>query len=117
MMRILLNILLLLSVSVGTVWAEEKEADQKKGKTKPVQEAPKVERGYVPRAEISIIEGENRLVKEYRINGELRAIKVTPTNGFPPYYLIDRNGDGQFQRLGPDMAEDVVVPNWILIEW
>jgi len=95
--------------------AEQKSAT--KEKKKPVQEAPKVEKGYVPKAEITIIEGENRLVKEYRINGQLRAIKVTPSNGFPAYYLIDREGTGQFQKIGPDMGEKIVVPNWILLEW
>lgn len=101
---------------VGLSSAEEQKAESAE-KKKPVQEAPKVERGYVPKAEITIIEGENRLVKEYRINGQLRAIKVTPSNGFPAYYLIDREGTGQFQRIGPDMGENIVVPNWILIEW
>ena len=92
-------------------------AGEQSDKKKPVQEAPKVQKGYVPRAEITIVEGVDTLVKEYRINGQLRAIKVTPKNGFPPYYLIDREGTGQFIKMGPDMGEDVIVPNWILIEW
>lgn len=109
---ILLTTIFLFNVSSA---AEQKAAaDDKK---KPVQEAPKVEKGYVPKAEITIIEGEDRLVKEYRINGQLRAIKVTPSNGFPAYYLIDREGSGQFQKIGPDMGEKIVAPNWIVIEW
>lgn len=103
-------------LSVGLCSAEQ-QTTESSDKKKPVQEAPKVEPGYVPKAEITIIEGENRLVKEYRINGQLRAVKVTPSNGFPAYYLIDREGTGQFQRLGPDMGENIVVPNWIVIEW
>ena len=98
------------------VHAGEQKAAEKKSK-KPVQEAPKVQRGYVPKADITITEGKDRLIKEYRINGELRAIKVTPTNGFPPYYLIDRDGTGNFFKVGPDMGEEIVIPNWILIEW
>ncbi|MBT8448683.1 MAG: DUF2782 domain-containing protein [Gammaproteobacteria bacterium] len=92
-------------------------AENKTKTKKPVQEAPKVQRGYVPKAEITIVEGEDTLVKEYRINGQLRAIKVTPKSGFPPYYLIDRQGTGEFVKLGPDMGEEMTVPNWILIEW
>ena len=114
-MRTVLIVIMSLLVVMGSVVAQE--AKDTKGKTKPVQDAPKVEKGYVPKPEITIIEGENRLVKEYRINGQVRAIKVTPTNGFPPYYLIDRAGNGEFQKLGPDMGEDVIVPNWIIIEW
>ena len=111
----LLAILLFLSLPLCAESTAKKEAD--KGTKKPVQEAPKVQRGYVPRSDITITEGEDRLIKEYRINGQLRAIKVTPTNGFPPYYLIDREGNGQFFKLGPDMGKEVIVPNWIIIEW
>jgi hypothetical protein len=32
-------------------------------------------------------------VEEYRMNGVLYMVKVTPTVG-PPYYLIDTTGDG-----------------------
>ena len=109
--------LLSLTIAMGTIAAQEQDTNKKTTKTKPVQEAPKVSQAYVPKAEITIVEGENRLVKEYRIDGKLRAIKVTPTNGFPPYYLIDRKGTGEFQKIGPDMGEEITVPNWILIEW
>lgn len=108
----ILFILILSCLSLGLLAAEEKSK-----KTKPVQEAPKVQKGYVPKAEITIIEGTDSLVKEYRINGQLRAIKVTPTGGFPPYYLIDKKGTGDFVKIGPDMGEEITVPNWILIEW
>ena len=116
-MRLVWLLFLSLTIAMSHLVAAEKESVDDKAKKKPVQEAPKVSRGYVPKPEITIVEGENRLVKEYRINGQLRAIKVTPTNGFPPYYLIDGNGNGQFQKVGPDMGEDIIVPNWIIIEW
>ena len=112
MRSLILFIFVLSCLSLGLLAAEDKSK-----KTKPVQEAPKVQKGYVPKAEITIIEGKDSLVKEYRINGQLRAIKVTPQNGFPPYYLIDKEGTGQFVRMGPDMGEDTIVPNWILLEW
>jgi hypothetical protein len=40
--------------------------------------------------------GEDR-VEEYRMNGKLYMIKVTPP-GSRPYYLIDDTGGGQFTR-------------------
>ena len=86
-------------------------------KTKPVQDAPKVKPGYVPRAEITIVENKDSVLKEYHIGGKLRAIKITPKNGMPTYYLIDRKGTGEFIKLGPDMGDQVDVPNWILFEW
>lgn len=109
-------IILLLGITYLT-FAEDSKKAQKSKATKPVQDAPKVQKGYVPKAEITITEGDDRLIKEYRINGKLRAIKVTPQNGFPPYYLIDKEGNGEFYKIGPDMGENIVVPNWILIEW
>jgi len=103
-----------LVLALTTISAAEKEKTKVK---KPVQDAPKVEKGYVPRAEITITEGKEQLVKEYRINGMVRAIKVTPKNGFPAYYLIDHEGNGNFVKLGPDMGKEISVPNWILVEW
>ena len=101
---------------------EKKSAEKKKGqikgkKSQPVQKQPKVQTGYVPRAEITISESKETTFKEYRINGVLRAIKVTPKNGLPPYYLIDEKGDGQFVRIGPDTGPELKVPQWILFEW
>jgi hypothetical protein len=51
-------------------------------------------------------------VEEYRLNGKLYMIKVTPPNG-KPYYLIDQNGDGAMTRsdvTGPRMS----VPQWVI---
>ena len=36
-------------------------------------------------------------VEEFRLNGRLYMVKVTPANG-RPYYLIDNVGRGEFQR-------------------
>jgi hypothetical protein len=41
-------------------------------------------------------EGDTR-VEEYRREGRIYMIKVTPRIG-PPYYLIDNTGDGRFLR-------------------
>ena len=86
-------------------------------KPKPVEDAPKVKPGNVPRPEITITEGKDKMVKEYYIEGQLRAIKVMPKNGFPAYYLIDREGSGKFVKIGPDMGPEQQIPQWILFEW
>jgi hypothetical protein len=97
--------------------SESKKSQIKGKKSEPVQKQPKVQQGFVPRAEITISESKDTTFKEYRIDGVLRAIKVTPKNGFPPYYLIDQKGDGQFVRIGPDTGPELKVPQWILFEW
>ena len=53
-------------------------------------------------------------VEEYRVQGQLHVVKVTPIRG-APYYLVDRNGDG---RLDSSEGEGPVSPvMWKLFEW
>lgn len=53
-------------------------------------------------------------IEEYRVQGQLQVVKVTPKRG-APYYLIDRNGDG---RLDSSEGEGPVSPvMWKLFEW
>ena len=113
----ILNIILLFFVTVSFTTEQNATETESSGKPKPVEKAPKVKPGYVPRPEITITEGKDKLVKEYHIDGKLRAIKVTPKNGFPAYYLIDREGTGEFVKLGPDIGPNQRIPQWILFEW
>ena len=54
------------------------------------------------------------LIEEYRVQGQLQVVKVTPRRG-KTYYLIDRNGDG---RLDSSEGEGPVSPvMWKLFEW
>ncbi len=108
------SIILVLSVSFASSAAEQKSTSSK---TKPVQKPPKVQKGNIARSDITISVSKDSLIKEYRIEGLLRAIKVTPQNGAPAYYLVDREGTGEFIRLGPDMGPELQVPQWILFEW
>ncbi len=89
----------------------------KKSTPQPVQKRPKVQQGERPEPVVTITENKESVIKEYRINGVLRAIKVSPKNGFPPYYLIDKNGTGEFMKVGPDVGTEFQVPQWILFEW
>ena len=45
--------------------------------------------------QVTIIRRGEDKIEEYRINGRLYMIKVTPRIGLP-YYLIDNRGDGTF---------------------
>jgi len=54
------------------------------------------------------------VVEEYRVAGQLRMVKVTPSRG-PAYYLMDENGDG---RLDKSKGEGTVSPvYWKLYGW
>ncbi len=60
--------------------------------------------------DITTRQEEDRTIREYRINGELYAIEVRPDRG-PAYYLVDHDGDGNFERQEGDR---IAVPQWVL---
>lgn len=64
--------------------------------------------------EIRIIRKQGAVIEEYSINGVLYMVKVTPKKG-KPYYLIDQNGDGIFDRR--HRLDDIVVPQWVLFRF
>jgi len=116
-MKLQIMIYIVLIMGTGIVSAFQAEDNKSSSKTIPVEKPPKVKQGNVPQPEITITEGKDRTIKEYYIDGALRAIKIMPNNGFPAYYLIDHKGNGNFVKMGPDMGEDQIVPQWILLEW
>ncbi|MET0893680.1 MAG: DUF2782 domain-containing protein [Pseudoxanthomonas sp.] len=59
-------------------------------------------------------ESNGDVIEEYRVAGQLRMVKVTPSRG-PAYYLMDENGDG---RLDKSKGEGTVSPvYWKLYGW
>ncbi len=67
--------------------------------------------------EVKIIQREDKTVEEYRVNGKLYKIKVIPKVG-PPYYLVDRNGDGSFDTVPVNGPEpQLSIPQWVLFRW
>lgn len=68
----------------------------------------------IPEPEVTITtRGEDRH-EEFRLGGRLYMIKVTPKRG-RPYYLIDRDGKGEFARS--EFAPAVSPPTWVLKEF
>jgi len=55
------------------------------------------------------VAGNGDVIEEYRVNGRLQVVKVTPARG-PVYYLMDSDRDGN-----PD--ENVPAVYWKLFEW
>ena len=59
-------------------------------------------------------EGNGDVVQEYRIAGQLRAIRVTPVHG-PAYTVYDNDGDGRMDKSKDGM--DVSPVYWKLFGW
>lgn len=64
--------------------------------------------------DVTIRQEGNNTVEEYRINGFLYAIKVTPKNG-APYFLVAVDDDGNFTRA--DAPSGMRIPSWKIFEW
>ena len=62
--------------------------------------------------QVTIIKQSELTIEEYRANGRLYMIKVTPKIG-APYYLVDDRGDGRFARQD-SMDSGLRVPRWII---
>ncbi|AXK39265.1 DUF2782 domain-containing protein [Crenobacter cavernae] len=69
-----------------------------------------------PEPEVRIIQKGEQKIEEYRVNGKLYMVKVTPATGVP-YYLVDEDGTGQMQRKEIDPTRRVVIPRWVLMRF
>lgn len=65
--------------------------------------------------EVTITKETEQTVEEYRLNGKLYMIKITPKHGVP-YYLVDDRGDGKFVRQ-ESLDSGLRVPRWIIHEF
>ena len=95
----------------NSAWADQETEVMEKP---PVIPEP-LESGDSIEPDITIIQGDDRTVEEYRVNGQLYMIKVIPDIG-KPYYLMDADGDGNLETKRWELG-DGAVPNWILLEW
>lgn len=65
--------------------------------------------------QVTIVRTETETREEYRSNGKLYMVKVTPVAG-PVYYLIDQVGDGNFVQS--DALDKMVrPPMWTIKSW
>ena len=110
-------IIMLAAVLVIPAVRAQPPADQE---LEPVPAPPDIpepmENGQPIEPEVTIIHKEKETIKEYRINGILYMVKVTPLVG-KPYYLIDRDGDGRLESRRTGIYDDGQVPQWILFSW
>ncbi|MCK9534710.1 MAG: DUF2782 domain-containing protein [Pseudomonas sp.] len=64
--------------------------------------------------DVTIVQKGDKTVEEYRVNGFLYAVKVTPKKG-KPYFLVRADGsEGNFIRADkPEMR----IPSWEIFSW
>ncbi len=107
--RILLMPLLLLAVGLALPLRAETDAA-----AAPPPPAAGGEAGLEP--EVTIIHRGGEMLEEYRINGRLYMIKVTPRKGIP-YFLVDSDGDGNFELRQNELAPEMLIPQWTILRW
>jgi len=61
--------------------------------------------------QITIIKKKGETIEEYRINGQLYMMKVTPEHGVP-YYLQKEDQDGGWVNIGPNPP--LIIPKWTI---
>lgn len=61
--------------------------------------------------QVTIKKRDGETVEEFRLNGRLYMVKITPDSG-PAYYLVDDQGDGKFVRHSFDGG--VRPPMWVI---
>ncbi len=64
--------------------------------------------------EVTIIKKETETIEEYRINGELYMMKITPANGVP-YYLHKEDQNGEWINSGP--IPPMSIPKWTIFRF
>ncbi len=81
----------------------------------PAPPAP-IEDGQEMEPDVTIVQRKDATIEEYRLNGRLYMVKVTPVVG-KPYYLIDNNGDGTMESKISTLTKDPIVPQWVIFSW
>jgi len=108
MRRLLMSLLFALALPAA---AQDRPAN-----LEPVPEPPPPPPGYQPdpalEPQVTIIQRGEDTVEEFRINGRLYMIKVTPPHG-TSYYLVDEKGDGNMARRDPP-GTSLRVPMWVI---
>jgi hypothetical protein len=112
MYKFLKSLLLILSlINWGTSFAEETTILDEI--TPPPSS---YESDYTDEPEITITKDGASTIAEYRINGQLYMLKVTPDGNFPPYYLYKETLGGIWQRVD-GIQEPLIVPQWVVLEF
>ncbi len=64
--------------------------------------------------QVTIVKQKNKKIEEYRINGQLYMVKITPEHG-APYYLHKEAQHGRWIMDGP--LQPTSIPQWVVIDF
>jgi len=109
--------LLLLAFVFTPVWAGAEEPAAKRAAPTDLQPLEEIPPPTISNEEnpdepqITIIKKKGETVEEYRINGQLYMMKVTPEHGVP-YYLHKEDQDGSWVNVGPNPP--ISIPKWTI---
>ena len=106
----------LLACTAMTIQAQTQPPDLQPA-PEPPPLPPKVQSGEVMEPDVRIVRRDQTTVTEYRVNGQLRAIKVQPDGDFAPYYLYDTDGDGSLDQRRSRFDPDLLIPRWVIFSW
>jgi len=121
-MRNLSSLALLLLLPIAGLHAQEftpappppaMETTQEEPPPPPAPEASEEE--AAPEPEVTIIKRPEATIEEFRLNGQLYMVKITPAKGYP-YYLIDTDGDGSFETRRNEL-DNPPVTQWRILHW
>ncbi|NJD24506.1 MAG: DUF2782 domain-containing protein [Betaproteobacteria bacterium] len=107
------RILPLLMLAALPAWAQNKDAQPLPAVPPPPPGMEAFDAALEP--QVTIVRNETETREEYRSNGRLYMVKVTPVAG-PVYYLVDQAGDGNFVQIhGGDKLTSP--PMWTIKSW
>lgn len=82
----------------------------------PPPPPPVMQSGQALEPEVVIRQQGSETIYEYRVEGKLVMVKVQPAAG-PPYYFVDRNGDGVLETRTSDPRHLPDINQWVLFRW
>ena len=113
----LLPIYLLVTLFSWSVFATAPIVDIPKD-LQPLEDIPPpriVDDGALTEApQITIVKKKGETIEEYRINGQLYMMKVTPAHGVP-YYMHKEDQEGGWLMDGP--TQPLSIPKWTLFRF
>jgi len=114
-MKMKFKALQMLALSTMLPWAIASIAVEPPPNLQPLEEfePPTISKDE-QKPEITVIEKEGETVEEYRMNGQLYMIKVTPEHGVP-YYMHKEDQDGGWLMDGP--TQPLSVPKWTIFRF
>lgn len=75
-----------------------------------------LQKGQPIEPQVTIIQREDARIEEFRIQGRMYMVRVTPVAG-PAYYLLDEDGDGSLESMVDDLHVQPPLPQWVLFSW